>query len=58
MAIDITATDCTKGWVFGAPSTGVFYRSPNFIWPRGENGIPNYWRIDPPYPTDQEEDTI
>ena len=49
-AIEISATNCTNGWVYSVSSTGTFYRNANNeSWTIGESGIPNGWTIVPPF---------
>ena len=42
-ATDISARDCTKGWVEGVSSTGDFYTPKDTAWTTGVNGIPQGW---------------
>lgn len=39
----MSATDCTKNWVAGVASGGIFYGDPNTNWTTGVNGIPTNW---------------
>ena len=46
LAIDISATDCTKYWVYGVASTGTFVKNPKMIsWGTGDSGIPTGWTV-------------
>ena len=46
LATDISATNCTQGWVDGVASTGTFVKNPNMNdWTEGANGIPTGWTI-------------
>ena len=42
-ATDISARDCTKGWLDGVSQTGDFYTPKNTNWVSSGNGIPNGW---------------
>lgn len=47
LSTDISATDCTKGWVNGVASSGTFVKDANMSsWSTGINGIPNNWTVD------------
>jgi len=44
LATDISATDCTSGWVTGVASSGTFIKDPaNVSWESGMSGIPEGW---------------
>lgn len=43
LATDISATDCTYGWVDGTSSTGTFTADCHAEWLFGINGIPQGW---------------
>lgn len=43
LATDISASNCTNGWVSGISSTGDFYTPAATNWTSGANGIPNGW---------------
>lgn len=46
LATDISATDCTKDWLYGVSSNGIFTKASGMNdWSRGVNGIPNNWTI-------------
>ena len=46
LATDISATNCTQGWVDGVASTGTFVKNPNMeSWPTGVDGIPTGWKV-------------
>ena len=46
LATDISAYNCTGGWVSNVASTGTFVKAPNMSgWNRGENGIPTGWAV-------------
>ena len=44
LATDISAANCTNGWVIGISSTtGDFYTPASTVWTSGANGIPTGW---------------
>ena len=43
LATDISATDCTKNWVSGITTDGVFVQASGATWGYGVNGIPETW---------------
>ena len=43
LAIDTSATDCTKNWLSNVASTGDFYTPASTNWTTDENGIPSGW---------------
>ena len=46
LATDISATNCTNGWVNGVASTGTFVKAAGMSrWATGINGIPNGWTV-------------
>jgi len=45
LATDISATNCTSGWVSGVAATGTFVISSGASWSRGASGIPTGWTI-------------
>ena len=44
MATDISASDCTTGWLDGVAPTGTFTKASGATWPTGSNGIPSGWK--------------
>lgn len=47
LATDISAVNCTNGWLSGVSETGTFVKSPNMVsWTTGVNGIPSGWEIE------------
>ena len=46
LATDISATNCTKNWVYGVASTGTFVMDPDMSnWTTGYSGIPSGWTV-------------
>ena len=45
LATDISATNCTTGWVSGVANSGIFVTPSTTSWPTGNNGIPSGWTI-------------
>ena len=46
LATDISATNCTQGWVAKVASTGTFVKNPNMTsWTEGNSGIPTGWTV-------------
>lgn len=46
LATDISASNCTNGWVNGVASAGTFVKDPNMSgWSTGNNGIPTNWTV-------------
>ena len=44
LATDISASNCTTGWMTGVASQGTFVKDPTMAgWTRGVNGIPTNW---------------
>ena len=47
LATDISATNCTQGWVSGVASTGTFVKAAGMTsWETGTSGIPSGWTIE------------
>ena len=47
LATDISASNCTNGWVGGVAATGTFAKNPSMTsWPTGSDGIPDNWTIE------------
>lgn len=45
-ATDISAVDCTSGWVNGVSATGTFTKPTSMAsWTTGANGIPSGWTV-------------
>lgn len=46
LATDISAVDCTSGWVSGVSASGIFKKSSSMTsWSTGNNGIPSGWTV-------------
>lgn len=46
LATDITATECTNGWVYGVAASGTFVKNPSMSsWTTGTSGIPSGWTV-------------
>ena len=48
LATNISASQCTQGWVHGVASTGTFVKAASMAltsWTTGNNGIPNGWTV-------------
>ena len=46
LATDISARDCTTGWVYNVANIGTFIKHPDMNgWTAGINGIPDGWTI-------------
>ena len=44
LATDISASDCTKDWLYNAPATGDFYTPVSTAWLiDNDDGIPTGW---------------
>ena len=43
LATDISASNCTKDWLFNVAATGDFYASASTGWKSGASGIPTGW---------------
>ena len=47
LATNISANNCTKGWVSNVSSTGTFVKASNMSnWTEGEDGIPTGWTVE------------
>ena len=47
LATNISARNCTNGWVAGVASTGTFIKDANMTgWTTGANGIPTNWTVE------------
>ena len=46
LATDISASNCTAGWVNKVASTGTFVKKQGVTWESGINGIPTGWAIE------------
>ena len=47
LATDISAADCTTGWIYNAASTGTFVKHPDMNdWFTGTDGIPSGWTVE------------
>ena len=45
-AVDISAENCTTGWLDGVSATGTFYKDATMTdWTEGVNGIPTGWTV-------------
>ena len=46
LATDISASNCTKSWVYGVASSGTFVKHPSMnSWTTGNNGIRSNWTV-------------
>ena len=46
LATDISASNCTTGWVNNVASTGTFVKAASMSsWTTGTNGIPEGWTV-------------
>ena len=46
LATDISASNCTNGWVTSVAASGTFTKDPNMTgWTTGVDGIPNGWTV-------------
>ena len=46
LATDISASNCTFGWMNGVSSTGTFVKHPNMNdWTTGSSGTPSGWTV-------------
>lgn len=47
LAMDISATDCVAGWLYGIQTTGTLYVDPSMIdkWKDTEYGCPDTWTV-------------
>ena len=58
-ATDISATNCTTDWLYGAAATGTFTRDQNNTsWTIGTSGIPSGWTVVPPLAHDYSQDYL
>ena len=49
LATDISASQCTSGWVTNVAATGTFVRAASMSsWTDGASGIPSGWEVEPP----------
>lgn len=46
LATNITATNCTNGWLAGVSPSGTFVKDASMSWPSGDSGIPNGWTVE------------
>ena len=46
LATNISASNCTNGWVNNVAATGTFVKNPNMnSWTTGTSGIPSGWTV-------------
>lgn len=46
LATDISATNCTRGWVYGVSRNGTFTKNASMSsWTTGDSGIPTRWTV-------------
>ena len=45
LATDLSASNCTNGWLVSVSSTGTFTKAQGVTWPTGSSGIPNNWTV-------------
>lgn len=45
LATDISASNCTKNWLYRSSSTGTFVKRADVNWPTGSDGIPSGWTV-------------
>ena len=46
LATNISASNCVKGWLTGAASSGTFVKAASMSsWPRSSSGIPSGWTL-------------
>lgn len=45
LATDISASDCTDGWLDNVAASGTFIKAANTKWSRNSDGIPNGWTV-------------
>lgn len=45
LATDITASNCTGGWLYDVAQTGTFTKDASMTWPSGDSGVPNGWTV-------------
>jgi hypothetical protein len=46
LATNISASECTGGWLSGVSSTGTFVKQDGVEWPTGTAGIPEGWTVE------------
>lgn len=46
LATNISASECTGGWLSGVSSTGTFVKQDGVEWPAGSAGIPEGWTVE------------
>ena len=47
LATDISASNCTTGWLSGVAATGTFTKASTMTsWPSGDDGIPENWTVE------------
>jgi hypothetical protein len=47
LATDISAQNCTMGWLQGVSQTGTFTKAAGMnAWTTGEDGIPSGWTVE------------
>lgn len=47
LATDISAPDCTTGWLNNVAASGTFYKNEDMTsWTTGVDGIPSGWTVD------------
>lgn len=50
LATDISAVNCTNGWLINVPSGGTFTRNSSMTgWTYGNSAVPSGWAVTPPY---------
>ena len=49
LATNISASNCTTGWVTNVAATGTFVKAENVSWGTGVSGIPTGWTAITPY---------
>ena len=45
LATNISAQDCTYGWIYNTAETGTFVKAANSTWTTGPDGIPSGWTV-------------
>ena len=46
LATDISASYCTRSWIYGVSDSGTFVKNPNMTsWTTGTSGIPTGWTV-------------
>lgn len=46
LAEDISADQCTPGWLSNVSPVGTFTMNPQAVWSRGDSGIPTGWNVE------------